>query len=399
MIRMPLSSNELKYIIGDEETVNNMESLPAFPPFYRSVVDCLNDVSKRLLANHDSKRYPDVITFAFWCRRASVEILKKPYSDIVNRLGKGAVFHIAPSNVAVNFAYSLVVGMLAGNANIIRLPSKQFAQVRIICDAFQAVLDDDMRPYVCLVQYDHNQDITDCFSEICDTRIIWGGDQTVETIRKSPLKPRATEITFADRYSLCVINADEYLAEPNKKSVAQGFYNDTYLTDQNACTSPRLIVWMGNSIKEAQDVFWRELHCLVKERYVLQPVQAVEKHSTLFKLAATHEGVHLTAGADNLTIRVKIDKIAADLMDYRGDSGYFMEYETDAIEEILPLCTSKCQTLSYYGLDPNGLSELIMTARPKGIDRIVPIGKTIDFALSWDGYDLIRSLSREVNVV
>lgn len=399
MTHMPLSSNELKYIIGNEETVKNMESLPAFPPFYRSVVSYLNDVSKNLHANPDSKRYPDIITFAFWCRKASVEMLKKPYSDTANRIGRGVVFHIAPSNVAVNFAYSLVVGMLAGNANIVRLPSTEFAQVRIICDAFQALLDDGMRPYICLVQYDHSQDITDCFSEICDTRIIWGGDQTVEAIRKSPLKPRATEITFADRYSLCVINADEYLKEPNKKSVAQGFYNDTYLTDQNACTSPRLVIWMGNSTREAQDIFWSELYGLVKEEYILQPVQAVEKHSILCKLAATHEGVHLTAGTDNMIMRVKIDNIAANLMDYRGNSGYFMEYEANAIQEILPLCTSKCQTLSYYGIDPNALSEFIMTSRPKGIDRIIPIGKTMDFALVWDGYDLIRSLSRELNII
>jgi hypothetical protein len=399
VIRMPLSSNKLKYITGNEEIVDSMEQLPARSPFHPSVVDYLNNVSKTLRENPDSKLYPDIATFAFWCRKASIEALKKGYPDYANRLGRGVAFHIAPSNVAVNFAYSLVVGLLAGNANIVRLPSKEFPQVEMICDAFRKASSNEMRPYVCLVKYDHDKDITDYLSGICDTRIIWGGDQTIEAIRTSPLSPLATEITFADRYSICIINADRYLEEENRKQVAQGFYNDTFLTDQNACTSPRLVVWIGSNAREAQDCFWSEFHDYARERYSLQPIQAVEKHSALCKLAATHDGVHLITGLDNLIVRVKVDQPEADLMDFRGNSGYFLEYEAKEIEEIMPLCTSKCQTLSYYGIDPNELKEFVMTSRPKGIDRIVPIGKTMDFALIWDGYDLIRSLSRELNII
>jgi len=34
-----------------------------------------------------------------------------------------------------------------------------------------------------------------------------------------------------------------------------------------------------------------------------------------------------------------------------------------------------------------------------GIDRIVPIGATMDFSLIWDGRNLINTLSREVEIV
>ena len=40
-------------------------------------------------------------------------------------------------------------------------------------------------------------------------RIIWGGDKTIKDIRKYPLSTRSFDITFADRYSLCVINSNE----------------------------------------------------------------------------------------------------------------------------------------------------------------------------------------------
>ena len=35
----------------------------------------------------------------------------------------------------------------------------------------------------------------------------------------------------------------------------------------------------------------------------------------------------------------------------------------------------------------------------RGIDRIAPVGHTMDFALTWDGNDLIRTLSRRITVV
>ena len=44
-------------------------------------------------------------------------------------------------------------------------------------------------------------------------------------------------------------------------------------------------------------------------------------------------------------------------------------------------------------------SNLIDQIRPSGIDRIVPIGRTMDFSLNWDGYNLINTLSREIEII
>ena len=73
------------------------------------------------------------MTFAFWCRKANLVRLKEQCTDTIGRIGKGIVFHIAPSNVPVNFAFSLAFGLLAGNGNVVRVSDKQFEQVSIIC--------------------------------------------------------------------------------------------------------------------------------------------------------------------------------------------------------------------------------------------------------------------------
>lgn len=394
---MKLKADLLHFVLGNEEIIDNMENVPGIRPFHETVIRYLDAVSKLLLDNKEAKKYPDVVTFAFWCRRASLLNLSKPYQDTTNRIGRGIAFHIAPSNVAVNFAYSLTVGLLSGNANIVRLPSKKYEQITLICDALSMALEETIKPYISLIQYEPNQEITDYLSGACDTRIIWGGNETIATIRKSPMKPRGIEVTFADRYSICLIDCEAYLQEEDKKSVAQGFYNDTYLTDQNACTSPRIVIWLGKNKSKAQDNFWNELHELVMEKYELQPVKAVGKYSNLCRQAALNPFIHCQSHKDNYILRIKTEELKTDMMESKGNCGYFLEYEADSLTEIGPLCQTGCQTLSYFGIDSKRIQDYIIQSGFRGVDRIVPIGKTMNFSLVWDGFDLIRSLSRIID--
>ena len=55
--------------------------------------------------------------------------------------------------------------------------------------------------------------------------------------------------------------------------------------------------------------------------------------------------------------------------------------------------------MSYYGFNEDFLIDFIQNDTPQGIDRIVPIGKTMDFSLIWDGYDLIETLSRKIEII
>ena len=120
---------------------------------------------------------------------------------------------------------------------------------------------------------------TASFSSICDVRIIWGGDETISQIRENALPPRAFDVTFSDRYSICVINADKYIDEKEPGKIANGFYNDTYLFDQNACTSPHLVIWIGANanVETAQLIFWDNLYNIVKDKYDVQSVRALIK--------------------------------------------------------------------------------------------------------------------------
>lgn len=397
MIPMPQNFNELTYVVGTSETVEQMMRAPAMAPFDDKAIAFLNALSVKLLKT--GKEYSDVATFAFWCRKAALMQEKAKYDANELRLGRGVVFHSTPSNVAVNFAFSFAAGLLAGNPNIVRLPAKDFAQVDIICAAMRDTLEQmpDMKPYVVMVKFPPVKEITDWFSAICTARVVWGGDATIAEIRKSPLPPRAVEITFADRHSILVLNADAVLLAEDIGRLARDFYNDTFFTDQNACTSPRIIVWTGKDKQAAKDKFWNAVHALTAEKYTLAPVWAVGKLAALYRAAADRE-VRLEPCADNFIYRVKVESLDDKLPDLKYNSGFFFEYDAENLAEIAPVCTNKCQTMTYYGIGKEEISNFIRSAAPKGIDRAVPMGKSMDFTLVWDGYDLIRELSRIVKV-
>ena len=132
VIPMQLSSNYTLLYPRQIEWESYVQQKPDIP-FADNVIEFLNALSGALLKDRMSRLYPDAITFAFFCRKANLLALKEKYTSAdALRMGRGILFHIAPSNVPINFGYSLVAGLLAGNNNIVRVSSKQFPQVDLI---------------------------------------------------------------------------------------------------------------------------------------------------------------------------------------------------------------------------------------------------------------------------
>ena len=136
--------DNITYLVGGQKIVRKFRDIPARMPFDETILDFLNDVSRKLMTDRRVREYSDVATYAFWIRRASALKLKERFcaEDGNIHMGRGTVFHIAPSNVPVNYAYSLAVGLITGNANLVRVPSKDFPQTEIINSAINVVLEE-----------------------------------------------------------------------------------------------------------------------------------------------------------------------------------------------------------------------------------------------------------------
>ena len=398
-------SNEMRFYFYEGDSLDEMQTLPTLGTFDEDVCAFLNCLSDAIRKDRESRQYSDILTFGFFCRKANIEQLRQNYTNEV-RVGKGISFHVAPSNVPINFAYSMVAALLAGNPCIVRVSSKEFLQTNILCRLLKETAQKnickkhDIAKYIALVTYEKKREITDRLSEMCAVRVIWGGDATIQEIRKSALMPRAIEIAFSDRYSMLIINAKEMIAEKDMERIANDFYNDTYLYDQNACSSPRLIYWYGESdvISAAQNKFWKAINDYLGGRYHVEPKIAVDKLLVAYKAAIALPEVTLNHDNKNLIDRIKVQTLTDEIMNYTCPGGSFFEYESAHMEELLCVVTEKVQTLSYYGMEKEELSRMVAQSGVRGIDRIVPMGKTSDFSLIWDGYDLIRTMSRVINV-
>ena len=395
MILMQINSSDLEFLVGDYNILENMQKTPALPMFSEIAVNFLATLSREILKDKRSRSNIDVMSYAYWIRKASIESTKEKHLDRKNRIGRGVAFHVAPSNVPVNFAVSMTSSLLAGNATIIRVSNKRFEQVDIICQAMNRILNSEhknIRNHLCLLRYEHSEQITQELSNICDVRVIWGGNNTINTIRKASLPPRAIEMAFADRHSLAIINSNVYLKE-NSDDVAKGFYTDTYYTDQNACSSPRLVVWVGDKVEEARSLFWEKLHILVNSDYEMRPIQAVDKFTSLSMLAMGHNGVNLVS-KDNMVMRVEVESLYPELMDYKNGGGYFFEYKAKSLDEVVPVLTKQCQTISVLGIKKQEILELVYKHGVRGVDRVVDLGQTMGLEFIWDGFKMIETMSR-----
>ena len=393
---IPMKKNKIEYLFGSE----GIEVLPN-RPFDEKICDFLDDLSKALREEEKVRQYPDILTFAFWIRRANITRMKELYKDGL-RLGKGLVFHIAPSNAPINFAYTLVFGLLSGNSNIVKASSKRFSQVEIICQVLEKLTLQEEYRWVkqqnAIVVYDRNANIyTEQFSEKCDVRVIWGGDNTIQDARRASLQSRSIEMTFADRYSFAIISATSILRlnEKELERLAEGFYNDTYLMDQNACSAPHLICWMGEEtdIVSAKEVFWNCIYEKVKKVYLLEDIKVSDKYTIACEMAALNKIQKLKQYGNELYVGEVLD-LPEDLSELRGKFGLFYEYNLKGLKEFSDSITKKVQTCTVYGIEKEDILNWIVEQHVCGIDRIVDIGKTLDIGFMWDGYDVVRTLSR-----
>ena len=387
----------VNYLIGNE----NINAKP-LQVYSDEACNFLNELSSEILKSPVCRVYPDLSAVAFWCRRANIQKKKFNAGDIANRLGRGLCFHIAPSNIPVNFAFTYFFGLLAGNANIVRIPSKDFPQITALVDIFKKVLPKypEIEKRTTFVKYERSDEITEEFSKMADCRMIWGGDRTIANLRSMQTKPRCIDIAFADRYSVCILDGKkvENADEQTITRLVDNFYNDTYLMDQNACSSPQLIYWLNDSQK-AREIFWNAVLKIAQAKYQLQDAVAVDKYTKLCEDAIDYdEIIDSVQNVENILYRSELKYIDSSVEGLRGKGGYFYEYSLKNVEDFLKIVNEKYQTITYFGLDAQKLADLIISNNVNGIDRIVPVGKAMDIDIVWDGHDMAIELSRKIGV-
>ena len=371
-------------------------------PFNNLVLDFLLDFSKGLRKFKKINLYPDLIYLIFWCGKN-----KNRAKNIDNthlRLGRGLIFHITPSNVPTNFIYSFFFGLLSGNSNIVKIPSKNFKEKNIILSQLKSLFKKkkytNLKKSNCFIQYNNTAEITKKISSVCDGRVIWGGDKTINDIRKIWIPERAIDISFPDRYSLSVINLDQIKKQkPNQlKLLVKKFYYDGYTMNQLACNSPHFVFWVGKKNERLQNHFWDQLSKIAEKRFLFDDIHIVDKYTNLMENIIIQKDFNNVKMFKNNLYVIDPGEQTKQIEDIRGINGTFFQKNIYQINDLKQFITKKCQTISYFGFSRNSFKNFLLNNNLLGVDRVVPIGRALEIDIVWDGYDVIKSLSRIISI-
>lgn len=385
---------------------------PAWGPFDPRALAFVGKFSQKLLTHPQIRAFPELAALAHWFRPARLQELAQrgqPPADAVLR-GRGLVFHLAPANVDSVAMYSWLIALLAGNVNWVRVSQKPSGQFDFLLDVLQQALADEasglpVAGRVVLLTYPHDEDVTRAISAAAMCRVVWGGDATVAAIRAIPLRPSATELCFPDRFSAAAISARAILSleEATLRRQAAAFYNDAFWFAQQACSSPRLLAWIGNAADcaRAQQRFWAavQTHVTAQAPENTAAMQ-MDRLGAAFDLAA-HALAHPLPGQASgaYPMRLALEQPLHPIMKMlHCGNGLFLEQRLDSLRELAAQLSDKEQTLSVLGFDRATLLDLVDHLPPRAIDRIVPFGDALSFAPVWDGLDLFAAFTRQIGL-
>jgi len=185
-----------------------------------------------------------------------VEIeLGKDYDEISDlgdfnqkrRYPLGILFHIAAGNVDVLPAYSVIEGLLAGNINILKLPSgDRGVSVKLLSELIK--IEPKIKSYVYVFDVPSTETETlKLFADIADAIVVWGGDTAIKAAR-SMASVTTKIIEWGHKLSFAYATLD--VSDDDLKGLA----HHMAMTDQILCSSAQGI-FIDTDSREELDKF------------------------------------------------------------------------------------------------------------------------------------------------
>ena len=354
------------------------------------IVNFLSDLSKNIISNQLYKNHSDLISFAFYIRRKNIEsILLRELNQ--NNQPIGSVLHISPSNIPINFAFSFLFGILTKNKNHVKLPSKNYEVISLLISEIDILREtyDFLNEYLLFYKLSHDDEILEDLIDKVDGCIVWGGDETVNVFKNKTLhkSPDFKSIYFNNKVSSLILNLNH--SDFNNKTF-ENFYNDTLLMNQNACSSPSNIFVINciNSDLYLDDFFNKFDEYCVNTKKNIEPINRINKlvdsSSGFFKEPSVYK-------------KYTNSWLATSHLNKYNKYGTYNIIKIQSLSEIKKYIRKNEQTLSYYGVDKDKISSVLID---NGIyvNRIVPLGKSLDIDYVWDGKNILNELTKIMDV-
>lgn len=363
------------------------------------VLSFLSDLSKRILRESLFKTEPSFFALAFWLRKSNIKRILNENIRTSNFALKplGKVFHLCPSNVDTMFIYSLVLALLGGNKNVVRISAKlENSFIIRLFALFNGLLKKEkyqpLIEYINVVTYPHSDDLNEKISLAVNGRIIWGGDKTVDQFKKYATKPKVKDLYFNDKVSLCIINIeDEDKFNQHFDQLIKNLYNDIYPFHQKGCSSPHSLFVISRTANKPQTLqkIYDRLSKMACKKYP-------EDISSIASLKLNQSVVDIIEDKVVETIHnsnyLTFAGMKSDEVPHSCGAGYLYYKFANHLSDIKSSINPKTQTITYWGLSKDQVYSFLETLDVETVDRVVPIGQALDFDYIWDGYNIFLEM-------
>lgn len=402
---MNQDKHEFKLVVGS----NPFEVLIERPKniFSNEILNFFSELSKEGLRSYKKREeLKEFVGFFFWARQANMQSLRNNYFQKDFRFGRGGSFHIAPSNVPANALFSLAFGLLSGSPAVIRISKNTLKNLEIVFEIINSLLENDkfsqIKKMISIINYDHNEKLNEKFSLISTSRIIWGGDRTIQLFKRYPTKADCIDLTFPDKTSSSIINVEflQKISNESYQKLIENFSRDIATFSQNACSSP-FFIYIYNFINKKEtskflNKFFSDINLFLSKKFNDEIPTNENFKSSVDLLFFGKNSIERFFKGNKLFV-TKVDKnLIKNLSGYKPQYACLCIVELSSLEEIGKLLPEKNQTIVILPFEKSMIDIIVPIIGPKGTNRVVQAGDALNMNLYWDGHDIVSSLSRIV---
>lgn len=268
-----LCSSKIEVVSTGKDVLGSLDFSDSDNTFISSkVMEFVSELSDKLIAN--PLRNKDICALGFFFRNANVKAYLKKKAFNSSRQGLGLSFHIIPSNVPTVALYSALCALISGNRVVARISDRVSpvldAQLEIVKALLNTDRFKDLLSSLIFIRYSHDNTITQSISELASSRVIWGGDKTVEAITSIKAKAGCKDVTFPNRHSACIVDLSRYklLNEKERQKFIESIEKDLSPFGSLACASPTHIIFLGENDNLVKDDFYKRLSSKMPDDYL-----------------------------------------------------------------------------------------------------------------------------------
>ncbi len=307
-------------------------------------------------------------------------------------LPQGLVAHWVAGNVPLLGMFSWALSAVVGNANVIRLSSKQEDVVSPLIEllAQSSAVGRQLAAATLLVCFDReHSDAHVQLSQAADVRIAWGGQEAIETIRALPCRWECEDIALGPRVSYAVIDPTVATDASINRLATDAVY-----FDQLACSSPQYL-FLRDRGEQAEIEGFVERFTAAFERQAVaiprHPLDFSESYQIeLDRTRALLEGGRLARDSQTEWTIALVDRPNDEI---RCANRFVQIIPFQRFETVYGCIPRNIQTIiTLLGADE--AEQFSEQAARRGVCRLPRPGEGNLFETPWDGVPLVARLTR-----